>query len=322
MIHCLFYHVYDFKENVSSQVMESVNMSALSDLTASGATASDTFHISYAQTPGLIAYYTDGYENITTDNFTADDIQPLDYKKTTIKNNSTIAAGDPIYKQITSENWNIILPVQKATYDRLTDSNVIEIKFKKDNTSCWVNYELKAQGNDYYVILSLHNNMVRFAGDRFTDVELLLTERSGLKIPNSSITEKAFYTVPKEYFTRGGDSNSLGLYVRDSKTNAVNFVATAIFQESKRIIILTKKKLLPAVSFKSRIPTILLRCRRSPHFRVYTMSTKGYAVFKQIDILYQNEEYTIVKAGTDFGISIYDHIALEGDAVSEDDLIN
>ncbi len=269
-----FYHVYDFKENVSSQVMESVNMSALSDLTASGATASDTFHISYAQTPGLIAYYTDGYENITTDNFTADDIQPLDYKKTTIKNNSTIAAGDPIYKQITSENWNIILPVQKATYDRLTDSNVIEIKFKKDNTSCWANYELKAQGNDYYVILSLHNNMVRFAGDRFTDVELLLTERSGLKIPNSSITEKAFYTVPKEYFTRGGDSNSLGLYVRDSKTNAVNFIATAIFQESKRIIILTKKKLLQAVSFKSRIPTILLRCRRSPHFRVYTMSTR------------------------------------------------
>ena len=67
------------------------------------------------------------------------------------------------------------------------------------------------------MILSLHNNMVRFAGDRFTDVELLLTERSGLKIPNSSITEKAFYTVPKEYFTRGGDSNSLGLYVRDSK---------------------------------------------------------------------------------------------------------
>ena len=62
-----FYRVYDFKENVSSQVMESVNMSALSDLTASGATASDTFHISYAQTPGLIAYYTDGYENITTD---------------------------------------------------------------------------------------------------------------------------------------------------------------------------------------------------------------------------------------------------------------
>ena len=317
-----FYHVYDFKENVSSQVMESVNMSALSDLTASGATASDTFHISYAQTPGLIAYYTDGYENITTDNFTADDIQPLDYKKTTIKNNSTIATGDPIYKQITSENWNIILPVQKATYDRLTDSNVIEIKFKKDNTSCWVNYELKAQGNDYYVILSLHNNMVRFAGDRFTDVELLLTERSGLKIPNSSITEKAFYTVPKDYFTRGGDSNSLGLYVRDSKTNAVNFIATAIFQESETDYYIDEEEITAG--------SIIQKPDSNDTFEVQAQSTlqgvynvnKGYAVFKQIDILYQNEEYTIVKAGTDFGISIYDHIALEGDAVSEDDLIN
>ena len=68
----------------------------------------------------------------------------------------------------------------------------------------------------------------------------------------------------------------------------------------KRIIILTKKSTLQGV---------------------YNVN-KGYAVFKQIDILYQNEEYTIVKAGTDFGISIYDHIALEGDAVSEDDLIN
>ena len=44
-------------------------------------------------------------------------------------------------------------------------------------------------------------------------------------------------------------------------------------------------------------------------------------MFKQIDILYQNEEYTIVKTGTSYGISLYDHIALDGSKIKEHDLI-
>ena len=39
--------------------------------------------------------------------------------------------------------------------------------------------------------------MVRYAKDRYAEVELLLSEETGLKIPNSAITEKEFYTVPK-----------------------------------------------------------------------------------------------------------------------------
>ena len=54
---------------------------------------------------------------------------------------------------------------------------------------------------------------------------------------------------------------------------------------------------------------------------VYNIN-KGYAVFKQINILYQNEEYSIVETGTSYGLSLYDHIALDGSKVNENDLIN
>ena len=40
-----------------------------------------------------------------------------------------------------------------------------------------------------------------------------------------------------------------------------------------------------------------------------------------IDILYQSKEYTIVKTGTSYGISLYDHIALDGAKINEDDLL-
>ena len=54
---------------------------------------------------------------------------------------------------------------------------------------------------------------------------------------------------------------------------------------------------------------------------VYNVN-KGYAVFKQIEILYQNNDYSIIKTGTSYGISMYDHIVLQGNEVEENTIIN
>ena len=53
---------------------------------------------------------------------------------------------------------------------------------------------------------------------------------------------------------------------------------------------------------------------------VYNIN-KGYAVFRKIEILFQNEEYTIVNTGTSYGLSLYDHIALDASAVKENQIV-
>ncbi len=53
---------------------------------------------------------------------------------------------------------------------------------------------------------------------------------------------------------------------------------------------------------------------------VYNIN-RGYAVFKQIDELFSNSSYTIVSAGTEYGITLYDHIALDGDSVTEGQMV-
>mgnify|MGYP005912872481 CR=1 FL=1 len=45
------------------------------------------------------------------------------------------------------------------------------------------------------------------------------------------------------------------------------------------------------------------------------------ADFKQINILYQNDEYSIVRANTTYGLNVYDYIVLDGSAVSDDQII-
>ena len=53
---------------------------------------------------------------------------------------------------------------------------------------------------------------------------------------------------------------------------------------------------------------------------VYNIN-KGYAVFKQIEILNSNEEYHTIRKGTSYGLSVYDHIVLDASTVYEGELI-
>lgn len=53
---------------------------------------------------------------------------------------------------------------------------------------------------------------------------------------------------------------------------------------------------------------------------VYNIN-KGYADFKQIQILNQNEEYSIIQSNTNYGLIAYDHIVLDAESVNEDEFI-
>ena len=53
---------------------------------------------------------------------------------------------------------------------------------------------------------------------------------------------------------------------------------------------------------------------------VYNIN-KGYADFKRIEILYQNEEYSIVKSNTMYGLTVYDYIVLDASTVSDDEIL-
>ena len=49
---------------------------------------------------------------------------------------------------------------------------------------------------------------------------------------------------------------------------------------------------------------------------VYNIN-KGYADFRQISILYQNDEYSIVKSNTTYGLNVFDYIVLDASTVDQ-----
>ena len=53
---------------------------------------------------------------------------------------------------------------------------------------------------------------------------------------------------------------------------------------------------------------------------VYNIN-KGYADFKRIEILYQNDEYAIVKPNAAYGLRAYDYVALDAKIVTDKDFV-
>lgn len=322
-----FYDVYTFKSDLNSQVTEALSMTALDSISdaVTLAESNATFHKGTSSRDGIVVYYTDGYENVTTENFTADMFDKSKYTKVNLKDRLTVESGDTAYKIITSENWNLVIPITDDTKRLLRDSATVRIKFKKDGSILRIPFETVEKEGSTYMILSLHNSMVRFATDRFVELELLFDEETGLKIPNSSISAKDFFTLPMEYFQKGDNSNREGVIVRHTDKNGEvteQFVVPEIYFATEYEYYVDGEDIADG--------DVILKPNSSDTYRVGTTAklngiysiNKGYAVFKQIDIIYQNNEYAIIRSDTDYGISLYDHIALDGSTVTENALIN
>ena len=193
-------------------------LDGISDYAAT-AQAENTFHTYHADQPGIVVYSTDGYEGVTTDTFQSSMFDEASYDRTDGQRALQIAAGAPLYKLITSEYWSLVIPIGSDLAKRLADDDTLQLRFMKDNTTTYATYTITEKEGSTYLILTLRSGMVRYAKDRYAEVELLLSEETGLKIPNSSITEKEFYTVPKDFFMKGGDSGSLGILVQRSDSS-------------------------------------------------------------------------------------------------------
>lgn len=319
-----FSKVYDFKYSMETTVLELVNANLLDNLSQSASNGSAAFRKETAKADGILVYSTDGYEGVTADTFKPDMLKQENYKKTKLQTTEVVNAGTPVYKEITSENWIIIIPLDTDTAAKLKDKDSINIKFKKDNVLVTAGLSLFQIDGKFYAKLGLKNSVIRYATDRYVDIEMQMNPVNGLKVPNSAIVEKSFYTIPKEYAVQGGDNNNVSFLLEtyDKQGNASQTLITPIiyYSTDTEYYVETHAMNAGANLIKQDSSDRYTVGKTAALKGVYNIN-KGYAVFKQINVLYNNEEYSIIEEGTTFGLSVYDHIALNGKAVKEDDII-
>ncbi len=165
----------------------------------------------------------DGYENLTTDNITDEMFDKANYSVTELSGNQKIDAGQPVYRLVTDEEWTVTVRLTSdlaQTFQKKMngeDSLSVEVRFLKDNKDLWGTMRLTEKKNDIYANITFKDSMIRYADERFVNIELILEDESGLKIPKTSVTEKDCYAVPIDYITSGGASQNEGVYRQTTK---------------------------------------------------------------------------------------------------------
>lgn len=318
-----FYTVYDFKTSLDGTVQKLSNTSILQNIQSlnSGSGTLQSINYYYSPLSGIVVYSTDGYEDLTLSTVTSDMFDQSDYEKTQLINNALVESGDVVYKVCTDENWSIVIKEDDAEkVQELIDLEYVKVRFLKNQYESWgqVSTYTNADG-DTFVELSFTNSMLTFCKDRYLNVELITEEQTGLKIPNTSISEKSFFIVPKDYVTKGTDGNDGVLRVTydDNGQETTEFVTTTIYNEEDENYYLDDSTL--------RAGDVLVKLDSNDRFTVSEKDSlvgvyninKGYPDFKQIIILYQNSEYSIVKSNTNYGLNVYDYIVLDASTIDD-----
>lgn len=322
-----FSEVYDFKYNVKGTVLKLANANILANVDKiNNSGVSNLVSFCNAADTGIVVYSTDGFEDLELEQFTADRFDIKKYEKTQLISNDLIASGDPVYKLSKDEDWSIVIQVDEDKAAELEELEYVLVKFLKNQYTSWgeVSRYTNPDG-DTFVKLTFTNSMITFCTDRFIDIELITEDETGLKIPQSSIIQKEFFIVPKEYVIQGGEYGNYGVmretYTEDGKATT-EFIETAIYNATDTEYYLDDSQLRSGdYIIKPESTDKYAVSKKGTLVGVYNIN-KGYADFKQIDVLYENEEYAIVKSNTQYGLSVYDYIALDAASVVDNEIIN
>lgn len=330
-----FSSVYHFKDDMESMVLDILNTTILNNQQALFEATGQAYSMNAVTSPnsGIVTYYTDGYEDIEADQVTKDMFNLEEYVRTGLRTTDIVDQNTPIYKLITSEKWNIILPLTEEQYDMLSDKEQIRFTILEDDLELTAALSLSQRGSDRFAKLTLNKYLSNYIEDRYLEVKLDFDSVEGLKIPLSSIIEKEFYLVPLEYFTKGGDSMADGLIVEsyDVKSGEAEhtFTPTEIYYQDDAYAYVDTKDFEPNTIIKYPVKEEMGNAGNKDLFKlgptnkltgVYNVN-QGYAVFRRIEILYQNQEYAIVKSNTPKGLSAYDQIALDGKTAVDEAII-
>ena len=318
----------------SDEYDESDDSSGKDNITNSNVYAGNE-SICQSQSDGIILYSTDNYEGKTIDTVTAEDFDQNSYHETDLKTSDSVQSGDDVYTIITDERWSLLIPLSDKQAEKLKDRSTIRVKFLKDDMTQNGDFSIITIDGGKYGQIDFNKGLIRYASDRFLDIELVTNTVVGLKIPLSSIVTKDFYVVPSRMATT--QNNETGFMLASGNKDSGTFKSVSIYasvedtsvsklatdgSEDQPMIYYIDKS-----SFKEGDALIdpdtgekYIIGETDTLEGVYCIN-KGYAVFRRIEILDQNEEYAIVSKNTSYGLARYDHIVRNADKVKEEDIL-
>jgi len=331
--------VYALKDSVSQDI-DTRNQAILTDNTGSVKSLADQRQqyqdeVSqysqpvYAQASGILCETVDGLEEtLTPDNM--DDLtkeqtlMQVDYGKLAPARN--VAENDPMFKLINSNIWYIAAYIPSDMAASYTVGQSASIFVEKDGAYSPLDVEVQyispaVGGTDTYVIFKCTKNMIDYLYMRSVSLKTSDSVVTGLKIPNTAITEKTMLSIPKAYVTA---DKPYKVYKKDGDT--FTEITVSIFDEEDGSWLIPAQngylEAGDAIANPNDHSDVMTISQTETMRGVYRVND-GTAEFRSITVAsgdMTNSGYTILNPDT-ANIKAYDSIVSDAASVTDGEII-
>lgn len=324
-----FETVYNFKYQMQTALNELVIDSLEGELENT-----DAIKVSSAEESGLILFRYDGYEGLKESDITSEFFDSSQVSGNYVPTGKLVQQGDIIYTLVSGQDWSIVIPADEEFIEKYDSQNSMTIRLKTLDTSVNADMEI-FQGADQqsYVKFTIQDYMSAYINDRFISIELEEDKADGLKVPKSSVVSKDFFIIPSSYVTaknqedaeetsNNNQNEEMGVYIDNAAEDGseVVFVTPTIYSKDEEYYYVDDAILQSGMHILLDGNEDYVVGEKKALQGVYNVN-KGYAVFEQVEILDENEEYYIVKGSSAYGLVTFDHIVLNAATMNEDDLL-
>ena len=331
-----FVDVYDFKDDLDSISLKMSNLyilNKISSMSLNGTNVNKYYCADGADNAktGYVVYYYDDYENVKLEDINSAYFdKDREYNRHMIANNEIVQEGDFAYKLVTSNTWQLVFPIEEEKAKEF-DGKEMKVKFLKNQETLKGKVKIidaiapgKNTSIEKICVVTFNVSVADYLNNRFIDFEIFMNENSGYKVPKSSVVEKEFLLIPDTVAFDFNDTTNtvcvkLDKYLEDgTKTYVTTELNVYRTDGGEYYVDGSVVKLGNTVYGADEVTSYTIN-RTATLLGVYKIN-QGYADFKNIKKLYENEEYIIIDPQYTM-IKPYDYIALDASKVKDNEYI-
>lgn len=274
---------------------------------------------------GIISTAIDGYEGTTINDVMAPDFS-WNVKKTEETSNSV--------KIVSSEEWYLVIPVTDKQVITLSNLTRAKVTFLSDGETEQAEVKwLRTDDGNSFLSLQFNSGLIRYLKDRFISVRIEEPGEKGLKVPASAIAKETFLVIPDRCLQLSGDSaavhfmrikrNADGSIAMDAKGDAVQEMITPRIYYKRSMEDGTYNYYVSTAVFsvgdilKIKDSSETYTLEQTEELSGVYQVNNGYAVFKRVEILDNNDIWCLVKKGTSYGITQHDFIVYDSSKATD-----
>lgn len=314
--------------NQRNEIWLTENVESLSELTEEKGIyeqqLSESMSSLAAEESGILCLSYDGLEETYAPDMAAEITEKeIGAAKTEyISKAKSVQDGDPLFKVIRSNQWSVVcyLPASVTAGWEVGDGMHLNTITEDDTLGIYMTIESidrAEESKETKVVFSGYEHMSQFMDERTISFSLEGEIPVGLKIPNDAIVEKSLLRIPIACLTESlGNEGVLLLDGEESRFVDISIMmqdADSVYIEQEASGLKLGDIILQGTGEGAAQYTL---AELAPCPGVY-VTNSSMANFVAVEIIDQNQEYAIVKAGTLTGLQPYDYIISDAKNIKE-----